>query len=208
MRRRTRTELLAVACIAFAAPACGAAGMAGPRAPARTHTRLVMHGDAIWPPGARPAPNFVLRNSRGGWTSLRSQRGKVVVLTFLDSHCRTLCPIEGSQLGRLAPRLGPTSGWRLLVVSVNPRGRDTSASVARFAAHSRWPASTWTWLTGPLKGLRRVWRRYGIEVTSSDAHSSAIYVIDQHGDERTGYAYPTVAMPQLVRDIRALERRG
>lgn len=51
-------------------------------------------------------------------------------------------------------------------------------------------------------------RQYGIEVEGSSAHSSAIYLIDSRGYERTGYIYPTVAMRQLAADVRTLIRSG
>ncbi|HEX7525396.1 MAG TPA: hypothetical protein VF327_03765, partial [Gaiellaceae bacterium] len=57
-----------------------------------------LHGQATWAPGARPAPQFALRDQRGRVVSLSALRGRTVVLTFLDSLCRQACPVEGKLL--------------------------------------------------------------------------------------------------------------
>src|SRR2546422_35803 len=54
--------------------------------------------DVTWPAGARPAPVFTLTDQNGSPLSLSSERGRVVLLTFMDSVCRKLCPIEGGEL--------------------------------------------------------------------------------------------------------------
>ena len=60
---------------------------------------------------------------------------------------------------------------------------------------------------GSAPELSTVWRAYGIEVdpTSHDiVHSAALYIVDGHGDERSGYVAPF--LPALVTaDVRALE---
>ena len=44
-----------------------------------------LHGQATWPAGRRPAPAFALRDQRGRRVSLRSLRGRPVVLMFEPS---------------------------------------------------------------------------------------------------------------------------
>src|ERR1700731_667959 len=59
-----------------------------------------LHGQATWPAGTRPAPLFTLRNAvDGSTTSLASTHGRVTLIAFLDSRCKTLCPVIGRQLG-------------------------------------------------------------------------------------------------------------
>src|SRR5438067_7576492 len=41
----------------------------------------------------RPAPNFMLSDQFGRPVSLSSYRGKVVILSFDDSRCTTVCPL-------------------------------------------------------------------------------------------------------------------
>ena len=122
--------------------------------------------------------------------SLRSLRGHVVLLTFLYSHCRELCPTEAASLAQLERTVPPSERPTLVVVSVDPR-RDTATSVQRFAANAGW-VGPWHWLLGTRAALRRVWRAYGIDVRpgATLAHSGALYLIDRRGYERSGYVAP------------------
>jgi len=163
-----------------------------------------LYGQATWSPASRPAPSFALRDQRGRLVSLASLRGRTVALTFLDSLCRQACPVEGRALAAALRGLGPSRRPRLVVVSVDPGG-DTPATVGR--AIRRWglPAGT-TWLLGTHAQLARVWRafRITVEPRSGDiVHSTALYLLDRHGDERAGFLFPFV--PAFVTtDLRRL----
>jgi protein SCO1/2 len=187
------TVVLAVGFVAHGSPAPGG----GP--PVR------LHGDAVWAAGARPAPPVRLRDQHGRAVSLAELRGRVLLVTFMDSHCTTECPVEGHQLAVVQRTFPPRSRPEIVVVSVNPA--DTPRSVRRFARLRGWHGR-WRWLMGSSAELGRVWSAYGIEVdpTSHDIiHSAALYIVDRRGDERSGYVAPF--LPKLVTaDVRALER--
>jgi cytochrome oxidase Cu insertion factor (SCO1/SenC/PrrC family) len=152
-----------------------------------------------------PAPAVRLPDQDGRTTSLAALRGRAVVLTFLDSRCTNLCPIEGSQLAAVQRRAA-AAGRRpeLVVVSVNPA--DTRASVARFVRQAGW-RQPWRWLLGSRSTLAPVWRAYHIgvrlrhgqavqtgkttiRVAGDVVHTIALYVIDPKGRERYGYLPP------------------
>ena len=174
--------------------------------------RLTLHGDAIWPGQGRPAPPVQLRDSAGHRVSLASFRGRVVMLTFLDSHCGQECPVQAAQMAAVDRELAPADRPEIVVVSVNPA--DTPLTVQRFVHKARW-TGPWVWMTGTRSQLVPVWKRFGIEVIRTKkkidgirvagiAHSSAIYLLDANGRERTGYVAPF--LPRLVvEDVRALE---
>jgi cytochrome oxidase Cu insertion factor (SCO1/SenC/PrrC family) len=152
------------------------------------------HGQGTWRRGERAAPDFALRDQSGALVSLRSLRGKPVLLTFLDSQCTTRCPIEGRQLGSVLRRLPAGDRPTIVVVSVDRTG-DTPRGIRH--ALAKWHlAGPWTihWLNAPSRArLAVVWRLYGIQVepTSNDiVHSLALYLIDRRGDERTAYLFP------------------
>lgn len=163
-----------------------------------------LHGQATWNRGERPAPAVTLRDQHGRTVSLASFRGRTVALMFLDSLCKQACPIEGRLMAAayrgVPARLRP----QIVIVSVDPAG-DTPRTVA--AALRKWtlPAST-TWLMGTRAQLRRVWKDYLITVQPGSGdivHSTAVYLLDQRGDERAGFLMPFV--PGLVADdLRAL----
>jgi protein SCO1/2 len=164
-----------------------------------------LHGQATWPAGARPAPPFTLRDVLGGDVSLASTHGHVTLITFLDSHCRELCPIVGRALGDVQRSLPNRSKPEVLIVSVNPAG-DTAASVR--SAARRWRiGSRWRWLSGTRRQLAAVWRSYGIVVrptTNDIVHGAAVYLVDPGGYARASYLAPL--LPNfLVLDIRRVE---
>jgi protein SCO1 len=151
-----------------------------------------------------PAPAFKLPDQTGAVTTAAALRGHVVLLTFLDSRCTNLCPIEGSQLAQVQRRLPAAKRPLLVVVSVNPA--DTHASVARFVREAGW-TSPWRWLLGTRATLAPVWKAYHIgvrlvhgqavqtgsttiRVGGSIVHTIALYVIDANGNERYGYLPP------------------
>lgn len=152
------------------------------------------HGQASWAAGARPAPQFALRDQHGMLVSLRALRGRPVLLTFLDSRCRQQCPVAGRELGSILRRLPASQRPAVVVVSVDPRG-DTPASIGH--ALAKWTLDgPWTvhWLNARTRAaLARVWHAYGVVVqpaTNDIVHSLALYLIDRNGDERTGYLFP------------------
>lgn len=169
--------------------------------------RPALHGDKTWPPRAHVAPGFRLRDLTGGRYSLQQSRGRPTMLTFMYSHCREICPLEGAMLGQVerSIRRWPDQP-NLVVVSVDPGG-DTRASVDRFARKYGWPPG-WHWLEGSRRQLARVWRAYRIQVQGRNGdigHGAALYLLDARGYERSAYAIPF--LPQfVVADLRTLTR--
>jgi cytochrome oxidase Cu insertion factor (SCO1/SenC/PrrC family) len=166
-----------------------------------------LHGQASWQPGMRPAPAIrSLRDQSGRLFSLGSLRGRTVAMTFFDSHCTQACPLEGRALASAERSLPAARRPVLVVVSVNPR--DTPASTR--AAAGKWglgQVASWHWLRGTHAQLARVWQAYHISVAPPShgdiAHTEALYLVDRHGDERSGYLYPFV--PRFVTlDLRTL----
>ncbi len=152
-----------------------------------------LRGQATWPAGARPAPDFALSDQNGRRTSLSSLRDQNVVLTFLDSRCHRPCGRETFSLGT-ALRLLPRSARPVVVVvSVDPL-RDTPRSAG--VAARRWGltfGASWHWLLGSRAELAPVWASYRIAVRRASgqiAHTPAVYLIDRRGFERAGLLWP------------------
>ena len=161
---------------------------------------------AVWQAHKRRAPNFLLRDQANRPFSLSSQRGRVVLLTFFDSHCKKACPLEGRLVGDIQRAFERTRRPALVVVDVNPWA-DTAASTR--AAARKWRfASPWHWARGRRPTLARVWDKYDIAVqrgAGDISHSTAVYVLDQSGYERLGYLFP-FTVRSVSAAVRALER--
>jgi protein SCO1/2 len=163
-----------------------------------------LQGDITWAAAARHSPSIALAGADGRSFSLASERGRVVLLTFLDSRCRALCPLESRMLAKVARALPVADRPDVVVVSVDPAG-DTPASV-RHAERDLAGMRRISWLVGSRARLARVWRAYGVEVKPVPGdieHTSVVYVIDRHGDERAGMLFP-FSPPALSHDLRLL----
>jgi cytochrome oxidase Cu insertion factor (SCO1/SenC/PrrC family) len=179
--------------VALAATSSSPSAGSGPR----------LRGEAVWRSGSRPAPDFRLRDQHGRPSSLATFLGRPFLLVFLDSKCRTLCPIVGRQLGDAERVLG-SAPVQLVTISVDQG--DSPASVRAAARRWRWRGH-WSWLMGSHTRLSAAWKAYGITVrpTSADiTHSLAVFLIDANGDQRAGFL-PPLDVHDLVRDVRLLQ---
>jgi protein SCO1 len=192
--------LLALLAAKLATPQSAATGGVTP-------TSSGLQADIVIPPKSMPAPDFMLRDQDGKSVSVLALRGRVLAITFLDSHCKQLCPLEGDQLGQAQRALG-TAGTNLslLVVSVAP-ATDTPDSERAFAATHHWTGD-WHWLTGTPDQLAQVWKAYSIAVQDTPdniLHSTVLYLVDKDGFQRAGWA-SGIEPDLLVHDVRFLDR--
>ena len=159
--------------------------------------------DIVIPPKTNPAPDFDLHDQAGRPVSIAALRGRVLAITFLDSHCKQLCPLEADQLAEVQ-RLVGSLPLSLLVVSVAP-ATDTPASESAFALEHHWTGD-WRWAAGTSQQLAGVWSAYSIAVQPSRddiLHSSVLYLVDKQGYERAGFA-SGIDPTRVARDLRLL----
>lgn len=156
-----------------------------------------LHGQAVWAAAQRRAPGFTLPDQNGQLVSLRAERGRPVVVAFMDPLCKRVCPTEGRELSAAESQLAPAQRPVLLIVSVNPLATPADAVAA---AHKWGITGNWHWLLGPPEQLAPVWRAYDITVIPrlGNLHSTAIYLVDRNGFERAGFIAPF--LPQFVAD--------
>src|SRR5438552_3691616 len=152
-------------------------------------------------PGVRlsaMAPGFTLTDQFGRRVSLGSLRGRVVVVSFNDPECTTICPLTTTALLQAKKLLGPAaSRVELLGIGANPDATEVKWVRAYSKAHEM--LHKWRFLTGSLPELRRVWRAYGIEaavVNGTVDHTPATFVLGPDGREsrlyQTVMAYSSV----------------
>lgn len=163
-----------------------------PKPPASPHGPLsknlnVDPGTSL--PG-QAAPGFTLTNQFGASVSLRQFRGKAVVLAFVDSRCRSICPLTTLSMTEARRMLGPAAAAhvQLLGIDANPDATKVADVRAYSSAHQM--LRSWDFLTGSPHQLAAVWRAYHVYVAASHGnidHEPAVYLIDGHGKERTLY---------------------
>jgi cytochrome oxidase Cu insertion factor (SCO1/SenC/PrrC family) len=136
-------------------------------------------------PGSIRIPEVTLPSYRGGGVSLRAQRGKVLVVTFLDSKCRTKCPIIAALIAHTWRLLSTAEKrWvRAYAISVNPLA-DTRSSVHRFLTANH-AVGVLDWLVAPIPKMLPVWHAFFVlpatQTGSDDVHSVSVRVFDRRG---------------------------
>jgi protein SCO1/2 len=117
---------------------------------------------ARFTPPREPARPIALRDQDGHMTTLTQARGKVVILTFLYSTCRDLCPAQAGDIIQAIGRLGPRAADVVVYgVSVDPVG-DTPERARAFLKKYGVYGGPVHFLVGTRAQLEPVWRDYGI----------------------------------------------
>jgi protein SCO1/2 len=158
------------------------------------------------PPARIFAPDFTLRSYQGRVVRMRDLRGKVVLVTFLDTDCKTKCPLIASAVADGLRLLSPSDRRQVepLVLTVNPAS-DTPASVRKFLLDRH--ALGLDFLLGTMKQMRPVWRSFHIvaaaETGNVDIHSADVRVYDRSGEwVSTLHLPPDLTPENLAHDIR------
>jgi protein SCO1 len=193
---RTTTRVLVLLGAVVLTSALAAAGWAagGPNPP--------FTGPTLKHPAA--PPDFALRDQHGQVVRLSRLRGRVVLLTFLYTHCPDVCPLTATNLNTALAQLGGArKDVRVLAVSVDPKG-DTPGSVAAFIRSHRLRPQ-FHYLTGTERKLRSVWRAYKVQaVPQGEAgvdHTLYTLLIDPSGKARV--LFDVQARPSAIaHDVR------
>lgn len=147
--------------------------------------------------GSTPAHDFTLVDQRGQVVSLRSLRGRPVVLTFLDPHCIDICPIISAEFVQADRILGSAMDQVTFIgINVNPYATSPTDVLAYTRAHHLDGLSNFRFLTGSTTQLAKVWKDYGVFVQAPSpsvdvVHTSVTYFIGRSGVVRY-IAMPTV----------------
>jgi cytochrome oxidase Cu insertion factor (SCO1/SenC/PrrC family) len=181
-------------------PSSGSSRAAGSNTAAMDNPNL----DLGSPLGNKPAPDFRLHNQFGQPMSLSQFHGKVVMLSFEDSECTTVCPLTTQSMLEAKQLLGPAgSQVQLLGVDANPDAITTDDVLSYSRTHGL--VNQWDFLTGSLADLKATWTKYDIAVQIEAGqidHTPALFVIDQQGRERKLYltqmAYSSVGQSAQV----------
>jgi protein SCO1/2 len=199
--RRLQWIVLGIAAVLGIGVGAAIAVVRSPSAPATPVSETPALTNPTLDPGAKlnaVAPGFTLTDQFHKQVSLRSLRGKVVVLSFNDPECTTICPLTTTALLRAKTLLGPAASHVALIgVGANPDATQVKWVHAYSKDHGM--LHQWRFLTGSLPQLKRVWRDYGIEAAVINGmvdHTPATYVIDPNGREsrlyQTAMAYSSV----------------
>ncbi|MBO0822505.1 MAG: SCO family protein [Actinobacteria bacterium] len=196
--------------------AVAAAGCATASGGTSASQRLAAEANPALDPGSSlggsPAPNFTLTDQYGRAVSLRSFRGKVVILAFTDSQCTNVCPLTTQSMLAAKDLLG-AAGNQVQLLGVNANPDATSVSDVMSYSQTHGLVNHWEFVTGSPTQLKTVWQSYHIAAQIEHGqidHTPAVFVIDTRGREQKvyltqmNYASITQAGQVMAQDVSSL----
>jgi protein SCO1/2 len=162
---------------------------------------------ALAPPGIRTR-DFTLIDEDDNPVSLKADRGKVVVLTFMYSTCLDSCPATAQTIRLALNDLGSRAKEvPVLAVSVDPVG-DTRTNIRSFLLKQSL-LGRMTYLRGSRAQLARVWDLYKVQPQKTgtkleDSHSVTVMLIGRDGRQRVSFPVDAMTPEGLSHDLRKL----
>ena len=106
-----------------------------------------------------PPPDFRLRDQNGFWNQPKDARGDVLVISFLFSRCRDLCPRQAGEIKDAV--LGAGDGVRVFAITVDPE-HDTPKLARAWLRKMGVEGGPVRFLLGTREELTPVWNDFGI----------------------------------------------
>jgi protein SCO1 len=143
------------------------------------------------------APDFQLTDQHGSFVSLSDYRGKIVVLTFMDSKCTDTCPITAVHFREVYKQLDKNEADQIafLGVNVNVEAGTLKEVLETTRAWHLDEIPDWHFLTGTQEELEPVWKNYGVSAEHnpdghSMMHTPGTFLIDASGQQRWYISMP------------------
>jgi cytochrome oxidase Cu insertion factor (SCO1/SenC/PrrC family) len=196
MQRPEVVQKLALAALVATSALVIMAGVVwGIRLFAMSHNQTAIQSTnpANYPLGGFPmagnlAPDFTLSDQFGHPVTLSSLRGHEVVLAFIDSRCKTLCPLTSTIMYNAKAQLATSSSNQVQLIAVNANPTATNTATVQAWSIDHGMLHQWEFLTGSAQQLQSVYSRYNVYVQVDPngvlEHDPIIFIIDSQGHER------------------------
>jgi len=153
-------------------------------------------------------PEFQLTAQTGQDFDSKSLDGHIWVADFIYTTCDGPCPMMTAQMHRVQISTAETPDVKLVSFTVDPK-HDTPPVLAAYAKHFKPDFDRWYFLTGEQARLNDIalkgFKLNGVDGTMT--HSTRFVLVDRSRHIRGYYISSEDAfMPQLIHDIRQLER--
>ncbi len=171
---------------------------------------LLLGCEATSPPSSSP---LVATNGRT-YVFPADLRGKVVVVSFIYTHCPDICRMTIGQMLEVWQRVGADTNIVFATVTLDP-ARDTLETLRQYAEVWQIPSHRWLLLTGTIADVERVHEMFGVIARKSYTerlpsgeevyfidHTDAVFLLDQQGiirDRREGSSLDATAYANLVK---------
>jgi len=101
---------------------------------------------------------FRFENQDGVWITDAEMKGKVSVVEYFFTTCKSICPIMNTQMQRIQKKYAHENDVRIFSFTVDPT-IDTVAQMKRYATAHGAKAGQWHFLTGEKAALYNLARR-------------------------------------------------
>jgi cytochrome oxidase Cu insertion factor (SCO1/SenC/PrrC family) len=129
------------------------------------------------------AADFTLTDQHGKPFHMADARGKVVLMTFIYTHCTDVCPFISLKVKNAHDLLGADASQVVIVaVTTDPR-RDTPEVTAAYSRELGLN-DAWHFVGGRAEAVQAVWANYGIGVTVDPDTAAAA----PQGEDKAGPA--------------------
>ena len=138
------------------------------------------------------APDFQLTDQNGASIALSDFRGKIVILTFMDTQCVDTCPLTAYHFTQTYQQLNDAQKEQVVFLGINVNLDATSVEDVNKISQT-WRLNEipqWHFLTGNAELLEPVWQGYYVSVIGEGAehetltHTPGTYIIDSLGQMR------------------------
>ena len=137
------------------------------------------------------APDFQLTDQNNSVVKLSDFRGKVIVLTFMDSKCQDTCPLTAVHFREAYKKFDQNETKQVVFLGVNVNVEENAVADVLETTQA-WHLDQipgWHFLTGNREDLAPVWNDYGVSAEHnpdghSMMHTPGTFLIDPLGQER------------------------
>ena len=145
---------------------------------------------------AEPAADFTLIDQNGQSFHMADQKGKVVLLSFIYTHCTDICPYVAAKVKEVYQQLG-TDAKNVSLVAVTTDPKRDVPSVTLPYSKALGMADAWHFVGGDAKAVQAVWSSYGIGVTvNPDTDAVAAPKEENSGGQMAMDQVPTQGLSQ------------
>jgi len=113
------------------------------------------------------ASDFTLTDQHGTPFHMADTKGKVVVMTYIYTHCTDFCPFVALKMKEAGKLLGSEADKFVLVAVTTDPERDTPQVCAAYSK-AIGVSDSWHFVTGPVASVRGVWKNYYIGVEKEE----------------------------------------
>lgn len=151
-------------------------------------------------------PAVTLVDQHGDAAVLASLKGKPVLVNFIYTSCRDICPLLTSNFAAVARMLGPALGARVTMISItlDPEHDDPGKLLSYARGHDA-DRRGWLFLTGKPDQIDNVLALFALrrrrESDGSIDHALVAFLLGPDGRQRRLYAATHVSAKTVVADV-------